>query len=279
MPDRPQFPNVAPRAVAAEPTFTMRKLRRLALWGSAAAGALFVAALAGRSDVGSQRVAGVLSSLHLASPRSPPSNQLVQDQDTDSATRQLAQTVRRLAEDRDRLMTRLAAIEHHLDDVTGSVARQIEAAKSPTPEWPNNEPPSAALPPVAATPASLALPVVSNVPPATAAFPIPPPSSTAVADAPPAADPATEYGVDIGGTVSLRNPHAHWAAVRAEHPSLFAGLRPLLTPKEVPRLKRTESRLEAGPLPSLEVAEKLCTSLAAFHLSCHPTMLTASTSH
>ena len=98
---RAQFMSVTPRRVAAKPAFTMRRLERLALWGCAAAAAMFIAAIAGRSDVGAQRVAGLFPA-HSASSRAALSNQAgAGPLDTEAATRELVQTVRGLTEDLD----------------------------------------------------------------------------------------------------------------------------------------------------------------------------------
>jgi len=138
MRERTQIPNPTSNKVAARATFTMRRLRRQAMWACAAAAALFIAVLAGRSEVGSQRAAIVLASLNLASSSSLRPGQGVQFasrptervSDMEKTARQLAQTVRGLSEDRDRIMTRLAAMERNIDDVTGSISRQAKAAKA-----------------------------------------------------------------------------------------------------------------------------------------------------
>jgi hypothetical protein len=275
---RTQTVKVNPRRVVAKPTFTMRSLQRLAAWGATATAALFVAIIMSRSEVASQRVAVALSSLHLGSPSSERSGQgaaQVASQvaprplEADPATRQLVQTVRGLAADRDQLMTRLATLEHNLDDVTGSVARQIEAAKASTASasWPNDQPP------VPATPGTIAS-VVAPVVPAPAGLASPPPSSSpiiAAADATPLAALPSEYGVDIGSALSIQALHARWAGIRSAHPQLFEGLKPVVTLKEIPRSKRVELRLMVGPFPSAEAAGQLCASLVAFRLPCQPT--------
>ena len=50
---------------------------------------------------------------------------------TRSRRRQLTEAVRGLTEDRDRLITRLAAVEHSLGDITGAIAEQSEKATPP----------------------------------------------------------------------------------------------------------------------------------------------------
>ncbi len=275
-------PKSAANKVAARPVFTMQSLWRVALWGSTAAVALFVAILTTRSDVGSQRVAVVLSSLHLAratSPHAGPATTQVASQaasqaanqatpssfDAEAATRQLAQTVRGLAEDRDRLTARLAAVEHNVDDITGSISREIEAAKARPQPWPGDQAP------VAATPATIAA-VVSPVmpPPAGLTAPLPRPPAPFTAEATPPAAPALKYGIDIGGGLSTGALRARWAGIRSAHPQFFAGLQPLAAVRKG-RSGRSELRLVVGPLTSPEAAAQLCASLAPLRLFCRPT--------
>ena len=102
-----QTANAAAKKVT-QPAFTMQSLCRIALWGTTAATALLVAILTSRSDAGSQRIATTPGATHGA-PR---------QFDAESAARQLTQAVRGLTEDRDRLITRLAALEHSPGDIT-----------------------------------------------------------------------------------------------------------------------------------------------------------------
>jgi len=256
--DRAQSTNVGSRKSAASPPFTMRKLRQLALWGTAAAGAMFIAVIAGRSDVGLQRIGALFPESHSTSSRAARLKEAPAAAfDSEAAARELAQAVHSLAEDRDRLITRIAALEHNLDDVTGSVARQIEAVKAPP--WPGDAQP--------ATIASTATPVV----PAPAGSPSPLPPFVAAADAMPDALPATAYGIDLGGAHTVQALHARWEAYRAARPKLFEGLKPLVSRKEIGRTKRVQWRLLVGPLPTIEAATRLCASLAVFELFCQPT--------
>lgn len=176
-------------------------------------------------------------------------------------------------------MTRLAAVEHNMDDMTGSITRQIEAAKAKTaeaspPPWPNDAPP---VPTTPATIASIVAPVAPAVPPpAGLATPIPPSPLTPAAaptplDAPGSAPAPTAYAVDIGSALSIQALHARWAGIRSAHPQLFEGLQPVVKLKEIPQSNRVELRLVVGPLPSAEAAAQLCASLAVFRLFCQPT--------
>jgi len=100
-----------------QPAFAIHGLWRMALWGTTAATALLVAILATRSDAGSQRFATAGGARQF---------------DAEAAARQLAQAVRGLNEDRDRLTARVAALEHGLDDITGAVTRRGETAAPST---------------------------------------------------------------------------------------------------------------------------------------------------
>lgn len=263
---------------AATTAFTMQGLWRLALWGSTAAVALLIATLTTRSDIGSQRASVLLSSAQ--SGRQGQATTQVASQsparqfDAEAATRQLAQVVRNLTEDRDRLAARLAAVEHNMDDMTGSITKQIEAVKAKTAEalppapspWPGDSPP------VAMTPATIAA-LVAPVAPASAGFTAPPlPSSLATAaDLASSGAPPTAYGVDVGSALSIQALRARWTAIHLAHAPLFDGLYPVVMLKEIPKANRVELRLVVGPLTSPEAAAQLCASLAAFKLFCQPT--------
>ena len=131
---------------AAKPTFSMANLWHLAAWASTAATALFIAIIATRSDVGSDRVSGALASLHLASPprmalrrrcnwpARPAGKPSSHGSDIDATTRQLTQAVRVLTEDRDRLVARVAMLERNVDDITGSINRQMRRKANGAPD-------------------------------------------------------------------------------------------------------------------------------------------------
>ena len=132
--------NATSKKAGAQAPFTMQRLWRQALWGCIAAAALLLAVLAGLSDIGSQRAKMLFASLNGASSSSPqiapnfkhPANRYHVRSNSDYVVRQLTQTVRGLVEDRDRMAKRLAALERNLDDMTGSISQQIEAAKAPS---------------------------------------------------------------------------------------------------------------------------------------------------
>ncbi len=277
----------------------MANLRHLTLWGATAAVALFIAVLAARSNAGSQRVALALASLRLdrptphtdqpttrvasrteAAPNSATSiaaktAKLDKDQsiqhsfDAEAAARQLAHAVHGLAEDRDRLAARLAAVERNVGDITGSISRQMAAGKARSPQaapWPDARAPAAATP---ATIAAVVAPVVPSPPGLSSPLPLPPPQLMAEPMAP--AAPAREYGIDLGTGLSAAVLRARWAGIRSAHGQLFTDLRPkAAVRKALPG--HYVLRLVVGPLESRAKAEQLCVALAAFRLYCRPTL-------
>jgi hypothetical protein len=130
----------------------LRQLWRLGAWGGAAAVALVAVAFVSRTQVGEQRIqlalanasesgrAGVVAALPPRSQASTPAS--------DAETQRLAEAVRKLTADRDRLMARIASLERNIDDMTGSIKAAAQA----------NEAAASVKPPVAETTAA---PVVS----------------------------------------------------------------------------------------------------------------------
>jgi hypothetical protein len=110
-----------PRKGETPRTFTIAGLRRLFLWGVTAAGALFLAVISSRSEVGVQRLAVVFHGPRL---------QTAQVFDAEAETRRLNDVVRGLAADSDQIKTRLASVEHDMDDVTGSISKELETANA-----------------------------------------------------------------------------------------------------------------------------------------------------
>jgi hypothetical protein len=294
-----QTANAAAKKVT-QPASTMQSLWRMALWGTTAATALLVAILTSRSDAGSQRIATTPGATHGA-PR---------QFDAESAARQLTQAVRGLTEDRDRLITRLAALEHSLGDITGAIAGQSEkatpaaaqgttqtgdlkTANAPAANGPEAD--AGADAPAANSAAVLApwpagdLPEAGIASSTAAAAPVVPPFAglpsrlPVIFDAPSprqatsALTGAAEgpqsaaYAVDLGSAVSIQTLKARWSGTRSAHPQLFVGLQAVATLKEIPRSRRAELRLVVGPLPSPGAAVELCATLASFRVSCQPT--------
>jgi hypothetical protein len=242
--------SVPARSVAARRPSAVQNVWRQAAWALAAIAALFVALLSSRDDLAMQRVGALLLSFNLV-PAQPAAHAF----DAESAARALAQAMHGLAEDRDRLATRLTAIERDMDDMTGSIKKQIDAvkaAKSEAPPWPDD------APPVPMTPADIAA-LVKTAAPAPAAAADPPSSNppTAAANPSPAeasASAATAYGADIGTALTMKALHARWVGLRAAHRQLFDGLQPLVSLKQNPRSNRTELHLVVGRYPNADAA-------------------------
>jgi hypothetical protein len=260
-----QSAKAAPRRDVAKKTFTMRHLWRMTLWGATAACALLLAVLSTRSEVGSQRIAAVFTSAHGRAQLAARSF------DAQAETRRLAAAVQDLTAQNGALKSRLAAIEQNMDDITGSVTRQIEAVKAETaPPWPAEAAPEPVTPAIVASIVNPTLP-----PPAGLAAPLPSPVAAAAPPAGEAATPAStpsEYGVDVGSALSIEVLRARWLGIRSAHAQLFAGLTPTVVVREIPKTKRAELRLVVGPLPSSAAAAQICAALVPYRLFCQPTV-------
>jgi hypothetical protein len=223
---------------------TMETLWRLVTWGSTATTALLIAVLASRGVVSSQRAAIAASTISSGIAAPVQTAQVIQPSVQQQAeTKRLSDAITRLVADDDELKERLASVEQNVTDVTGSIEKQIQAAKdSPAPApWPDG-------PPVPATPASIAAVVA------------------------PALPQPMQYGVDIGSALSIQALRARWAGIRSAHSELFEGLVPTVTLRETARSNRPELRLVVGPLAGADAAAQLCAVLGSYHLFCQPTI-------
>ncbi len=273
-----------------------RALMRLTSWATAAAVSLTLAGLTTVTTTGAQRLGIAVASLSGDEPRQVALAQVTpRASDVEGENRRFNEAIRRLASDRDQILTRVGSIERNLDDITGSIKRQaglsgplphdssIQSRATDTtsdhtatistsratppepPEWLANAPepwpnPSAGFdvaPPPPQTPARMAA-----LPPA----PVASAASTPVAGATPSATRA-EFGVDIGSGSDLDEVRALWNAAKAEHPRLLGGLRPIVAAREDNR-GGTDMRLIVGPLTNAGAAAKLCASLGAADVMC-----------
>jgi SPOR domain len=259
----------APRRGAAKKPFDMRQLWRMALWAVTAACTLGLAVLTSRSEPGAERLAAVIALLH-GQPAPPPF-------DAKAETKKLGDALSALNAENDRLRSRLAAVERHehqIDDVTGSLTKEIEAVKAEA-----EAPRPADTPPAATTTPDVtnSVPVAAPAPQPVTAPPAPPPPPVTTAPAPPPAPPSSssaapkQYGVDIGSALSIQALRARWSELRAAHPQVFQGLTPTAVQRDVPPPGHPELRLVLGPLPNSDAATRLCASLSPFRLFCQPT--------
>jgi hypothetical protein len=223
--------------------FDLRDLRRLALWGTAAAGALMLAVYAGTTDTGKDRLMLALAKINVVDltrfvARAAPPRPEISD------AHKLAAQVQSLESDRDRLADRLATLERSVSDITGSI-RSAGADTKPAP-----------MPQLATTALSSEL-------------------ATASASQSPAAPidqnaARTEFGIDLGGGTNVDALRALWIAAKARHAGLLDNLRPIIAIRENTRPSGVELRLVAGPIGSAATAAKLCTSIVATGAICQP---------
>jgi hypothetical protein len=275
--------------------FDMRSLRRLAIWGASATLALVLAVVAGYS--GSRRHMAEASPANGPVPAQKGDAQGAQRlPDLDIETRRLADAVRALANDRERLLTRIGALERNLEDMTGSIKRE-PAAASPAPPTPEASSAQPQKPASGAGGAAVQGPVQGPVQatvhrpaqgPAQAA---PPSEPQADAARPPAGGTEApervatltaivpesvsetgkgELGVDIGGAASFDGLRVLWTSSKGNNAALFEGLQPQVVVRENGKTKGPELRLVVGPVADVEAAARMCATLSAGRRYCQP---------
>ena len=239
--------------------FGIGDLRRVAIWGIVAAGALMVAAVASTTAVGINRLMQAAGQLQEAA--RPTAGKPPRPFDAREGQR-LAESVLLLANDRERLAERINAVEHSLESITGSIARISKAAEAaaerPAPAFPAM---SAEGPPAEEATASVNTAAAA---PAASRPPLPQPA--------PAPEPAgkSEFGLDLGTGGSIEVLRALWAKARQQHATALDGLRPIVHLRENRRTGTIELRLVAGPLPTAIAAARLCTKFTATGAACQP---------
>ena len=217
--------------------FHMGSLLRMGSWGIGAAAALFLAVLAGLSDPGATRVDGAVAAISghmqtvVATPVPvKPTVTEVTDSQQSVETRRLAEQVRLLAADRDRLLHRLTVVERNVEDITGSIKRQASApvseAKAQTVSALAMPPPWPATPQVAAPwsmPSAASAPPVDSRPQEASASPL-----------------ASKFGTKLGSEPGSKEAEANsTGSVNAEPPATTS----------VPRLPPQQEREEAQKQP------------------------------
>jgi hypothetical protein len=181
--------------VADEDDLDRHTLWRLGLWGVAAVGALTLGIMSGQLPVNAQRTQVAANEF---AGRAKQVESTVQENQLEA--RRLAAAIATLNSDRDRLFTRLSAIEQGLDVVTGSINKKADD-KLATTAWPTT-----AIAPVVSggigplimetAPGKISMPApVPAPPPSTVAAPAvePEPAPTTLAahtEPPPAEEPA-----------------------------------------------------------------------------------------
>ena len=152
-----------------------------------------------------------------------------------------------LADDRDRLATRLNALEREMHDMSAGIKQQIEAAKADAtktakqaPRWPESTPPvPMTLVDVAVMVDRLSPPTASRFEPGSAA------ATNRAEQAPPEATASIgqTYGADLGTASTIKTLHQRWAALRNAHPHSARGQRQTKRAQ-----RRTELHLIAGSI-------------------------------
>ena len=265
------------------------QLARLGIWIGLATMAVLTAVMAARTDTGLRRIANLLSpeasepvrSAKIAGP------QIASRQVDQEVERRLNEAVRALAADRDRLASRVAALERNLDDVTGSISHsaapntasaaqplrplpQGQATPVPPPLTPPPAPQAAAPPvsvPVQPAPQGTAPPAAVQGGPNRIA------TGHLATGAPTAADSVatkTEFGIDVGGNASVEGLRSLWMTLKTSQPTLFDGLRPVVAVREGQKQGTIELRLIAGPIANAGMAARMCAALSAMNQTCQP---------
>ena len=230
-----------------QPKFGLRDLFRLAIWGVSPPAGAVRALYAATTEVGRDRLYVAFAEIHEI--LMPTGAKSIRPLDAREG-RRLAETVRSLAADRDRLLARIATLEQSLDGITGSIARVEKARDSLAQPWPQC--PAPASPP---RPAPLRRRRHAKQERAgrdlTSSIPMPPQQPGASAG-------KTEFGLDLGSATTVESLRTAWTAALRRHGPLLEGLRPVVQMRERPRPGGMELRLIAGPVPNAAAAARLC---------------------
>lgn len=247
---------------------------RLGLWSFAAGLAVAIAVWVGSTEAGLKRLAQSFASL-----QGVPSQTALPQQDVtareanptregsqiSTEMQRLADSVKEINIDRNRLLERLEAIEKHLGDLAGSITRSVQAAAQP----PETAPVITGAITTAAAPSASVANAASGAAPQQATLPpLVPPQDAAPAEAPPAAK--IEFGIDLGGAQTIDGLRTLWITTKGRHGALLDGLRPLVTVREKARPGSVELRLVAGPLANATLAARLCAAITATGAVCQP---------
>jgi len=236
------------------------QLARLAAWISLATLAVMAVLFVARTEAGVRRIATLLAPAEATRTSKAP-QAAGRPSDQDAEQRRLAEAVRALTADRDRLAARLTVLERNLDEVTGSIPPAAAAAKLPQVPVPGVA--ASPLPALAAPAVQAGLPPTNQSRVATGHLA----TGTNAADS---VATKTEFGVDIGGNASIEGLRSLWSTLKSAQPALFDGLRPIIAVREGQKPGVIELRLIAGPLPNASIAARLCAALGAAGQCCQP---------
>jgi hypothetical protein len=248
------------KAAPSRRKFGWADLGRTALWAFCAIFALMIAAYAGTTEVGRERAKVAFAEIHgIFSPSGVTASKPPPQPFDAREGRQLAESVRALSTDRERLLGRIAALERNLENVTGSIARVEKAAQAA------QQPPApavAAVPTPRLPPAAPSEDVTSSVSPPAILTPAPMPI--------PSPTPGrAEYGLDLGGAANVEGLRTLWAATLRRYSTLLEGLRPVVQMRER-RPGGMDLHLVVGPIPNAATAARLCATITAAGGLCQP---------
>jgi len=242
------------------------QLVRLGAWIGLATFAVIVVIFVARTESGIRRIATLLAPPEATrTSRAPQLANRPSDQEAEQ--RRLAEAVRALTADRDRLAARLTVLERNLDEVTGSIPPAAATSKpppAPTPSVVASPLAPPATPPQATPPAQASQPAASNQGRVAAGHLA---TGTSAADS---VATKTEFGIDVGGNASIEGLRSLWSTLKSGQPALLDGLRPVIAVREGQKGGAIELRLIAGPLPNASIAARLCVTLTAAGQTCQP---------
>jgi hypothetical protein len=231
----------------------MRDLWRMTLWGLAAAASLTAVTYAGSTPIGRERVKVAVAEMReLVLPTGVQTARPL----TAKEGRRLAENVRTLAADRERLLTRVATLEQSVEGITGSIQRVEKAA-----EEARRPPEPPQVPEMQASPPEIKAPDVTAS--AEPAVPLAPPMPSITKQ---------EFGLDMGNAGSVEALRSAWTVALRKHGKLLQGLHPVVQMRERPRGGGTEFRLIAGPLPNAASAARICAAMTAAGAICQPSV-------
>lgn len=244
--------------------FEMRDFWRVAFWGVTAAGAVVVTLFVSTTDRGHDRLMAAATHLRLLPQKQTPAPVAQAPRPVENAeTKQLAEAVKSLAADRDRLLARLNTLERTLD-VTGAVPRTPEPSQTlqAIPPAPPAPPPQIAQPESVSVQTVLPRPSpqASTPAPQTQAAVTPEPADAATAP-PPASPTRSQFGVDLGSATSVEGLRVLWTNAKSKYGGLLEGLRPVMLVRDHARPGGVELRLIAGPVANASAAARLCSAM------------------
>jgi hypothetical protein len=237
--------------LAEEDEFDRRSLWRLGAWGLAAVTAVIVALMANQFSIGSRRDQVAATDLARQS-------QQIQTvaKDSQNEARRLASAIDTLNGDRDRFYSRLTVLEHGLDSMTGTIARQNPPTAAP--------PQAASAPPAVSSATSSpatsspGAPASASVEPSSMAQnPSPAPVTSPVATIPAKAaeKPVTNANAETtAGTASSVNPGAPTAPATSPTASLTAP-KSIMAPPDSAASKPIEPEKPASPIVAAPIPE------------------------